>query len=138
MLPDLPKRRKHKEADFGLKFREWIEEALPPSASYEHKTTAGKDRLLFSELSDMQIHRGLQISGKKGCLIRIQLGTVGAPDYIWCKGMPYYVTIEYPQGFVMIPIAAFYNEKRSSKVRSLTWDRAIEIAERYELGKSKK
>lgn len=130
-LPDLPKRRKHKEADFGLKFREWIEEALPPSAAYEHKTTAGKPTLAFGELSEMQIHRGLQISGKKGCLIRIQLGTTGAPDYIWLKEVPYYVTIEYPQGFVMISINAFYNEKRSSKTRSLTWERAIEISHEY-------
>lgn len=130
MLPELPKKRIRREADFGLRFRKWIIGKNPEmkTAAFEHKTTRGKDYLPFSEVKDIQIVHGLKIKGK-GDLIRVQSGTIGAPDYIWLKGEPAFIVIEYPSGFVLVDVAVFYNESKTSKIRSLTYKRAIEIAE---------
>lgn len=126
MLPSLPKKRQKKEADFGLRFRKWIEAECPPTGAYEHKSTRGRDSLPFAELKDIQMHHGLKVK-KKGDLIRVVSGTVGAADYIWLYKEPSWVVIEYPQGFVIIDIEIFRNEAKTSVVRSLYWNRAIEI-----------
>lgn len=129
-LPELPKKHGSQEADFGLVFRKWIEAVLPPTASFEHKTSRGSDRFPFYEVKDLQIGNALKIKGK-GNLIRVQSGTPGAPDYIWLKAEPAYVVIEYPKGFVLIDIDDFLNEKRVSVSKSLTYNRAIEISKTH-------
>lgn len=126
-LPPLPKQNKHKEADFGLTFREWIEKERPISSSLELKDTRGKDFLNFNELGDNQIIYAKLISGPKGALIRVQ-GTDGQPDYIWLRNTPSYVVIKYPKSFSMISVSTFLMEKERSKRKSLTEQRASEIS----------
>jgi len=52
----------------------------------------------------------------------------GEPDYVWLRNEPAYISIRYPNGFVMITIGNFLFEKEKSKRKSLTWTRAKEIA----------
>lgn len=125
-LPNLPKKNNKREADFGLKFRKWIE-ANPPAiqCGFEHKDTNGKNYLPFSAVTDDQIAIGLQAK-TKGVLIRVQAGTVGAPDYVWLRA--YCLVINYPQGFEIIDIESFVREKKISKSKSLQYARAKEIS----------
>ena len=126
MLPDLPNKRQKKEADFGLLFRKWIEAECPPTGAYEHKSTRGRDSLPFAELKNVQLHHGLKVK-KKGDLIRVVSGTVGAADYIWLYKEPSWIVIEYPHGFVIIDIEVWRDEAKTSIPRSLSWKRALEI-----------
>lgn len=128
-LPALPKQRGTEEADFGLDFRKWIYDSLPPTAAFELKSTRGASSFPFRELKDIQAIKALRISTEgKGELIRVERGTIGAPDYIWLNGEPAYVVIEYPQGFVLIDIKTFLEEKNTSKTSSLSYFRAVEIS----------
>jgi len=131
MLPSLPKKNKKKEADFGLKFRDLIE-SNPPMASYpfELKDTRGLDYFNFNLLEEDQIYSALRNKSEKGNLIRIVSGTRGAADYVYFKNCKYsFVVIKYPKGYVFIDIDDFLKEKKTSgKRRSLTYDRAKEIA----------
>lgn len=127
-LPPLPKQNKTKEADFGLRFREWWEK-YGMNAPYELKDSRGKDRLLFSEVSDEQVKVGLAANSDKGVLIRVAAGTPGAPDYVGLRNSPYWIVIKYPKSFEVIGINTFLMEKnRSRKVKSLTVERAREIS----------
>lgn len=125
-LPDLPRVLKHKEADFGLRFRKWIESNPRFSSSFELKQT-NKDSIPFSCVEQTQLDWGMRIKSNKGALIRVQ-GVNGEPDYIWCRNMPAYIVIKYPKLFCLIDIETFILEKKKSKRKSLTSKRAIEIA----------
>lgn len=128
MLPNLPKKNKRKEADFGLIFRNMLDTEYP-TASYELKDTDGKDYLNFNELNTEQINHALRNKSKKGNLIRIVSGTLGAPDYIYLKKCQYsFVVIRYPKIIVFIDIDDFIKEKNVSKRKSLTSERAKAIS----------
>lgn len=130
MLPDLPKQNKKKEADFGIKFRRWWEKSSHRSEPYELKDTRGKNSINFSELTDDQITIGLTAKSPKGVLIRIERGTIGAPDYVGLINCPHYwIVIKYPNFFCLVDIDVFITESARSKRRSLTSDRAKEITE---------
>lgn len=129
-LPELPKKRQHKEADFGLKIREYIESEMPPTAAFELKTTRGKDYFPFSELTDVQVHNGLKIQGK-GNLIRIAVGTPGAPDYIWLRQEDYFIVIDYPGFFAFVRLDDFLRQRKNDLTSRLTADRAKAIARFY-------
>lgn len=130
ILPNLPKKIKHKESDFGTSiFRPWIL-ANPPkiSGTYELKTTL-TDSIPFSCVEDPQIDASLTVKwGKNGYLIRNLSGTIGAPDYSYFRNAPAYIVIKYPDGFVLIDIESFLEEKKRSQRKSLNWIRACEIA----------
>lgn len=132
-LPDLPKQHKHKELDFGTKtFRPWIlkNSELFPSCTFELKDSYGKDSIPFNAVEDIQIDASLTVRrGKNGYLIRNQSGTPGAPDYSFYKGSPAFLVFNYGRlGFVLIDIETFVLEKSRSKRKSLTWERAVDIA----------
>jgi hypothetical protein len=130
MLPDLPKKNKKKEAEFGLVFRKWIEEN-PPIASYpyELKDTDGEEYLNFAEVTPDQVNSALRSKSVTGNLIRIVNGTPGAPDYVfYCMCKYAWVVIRYPKGFVLIDIDAWLKEKKTSNRKSLIFERAIKIA----------
>jgi hypothetical protein len=93
----------------------------------ELKHTRGKDYLAFSEVKDEQIVFARRVNSAKGAWIRT-LGLNGEPDYIWLKNEMAYIVIKYPKGTVFITIDNFLFEKEKSKRKSLTWDRACEIA----------
>lgn len=126
-LPPLPKQHKQKEASFGIDLKHWVEKNLPPTASFEEKHTHGKDSLPFKAVEDSQIAFALRISSDKGAWIRT-LGMNGEPDHVWLRNEPAYIVIKYPKGVVFVSIGNFLYEKEKSKRKSLTWDRACEIA----------
>lgn len=126
MLPNLPKQNKKQEADSSLIFRKWWEKN-GMNAPYEMKDSRGKDRILFSEISDDQIRIGLMANSDKGVLIRVERGTVGSPDYIGFKNSPYWIVIKYPKSFEVIGIQTFMLE-RQKKAKSLTYERAKSIS----------
>jgi hypothetical protein len=128
-LPELPKQNKKKEAEFGIKFRRFIEEHPPHfSCGYELKDTRGKIYLNFNEVSDEQIVNALKSKSDKGHLIRLTKATIGSPDYEYHKNFPRYIVIKYPREFVMIDIETFIMEKKRSKRKSLLLKRAKELS----------
>ena len=132
MLPELPKKNKHKEADFGTKvFKEWVHNNahLFYSCTFELKDSKGKDCIAFSEVKDLQIDAALSVKwSKKGYLIRNTVAAEGTPDYAFYRNAPAYIVIKYPKFFCIIDIETFTEEKKRSKRKSLTSDRAKEIA----------
>lgn len=129
-LPDLPKKNRKREADFGLVFRKLIEKNLPKdSYAFELKDTNGKSYFNFNELGEDQINHALRNKSKKGNLIRIINGTKGSPDYVYLKNCVYsFIVIRYPNIIVAIDIDDFINEKEKSNRKSLTESRALEIS----------
>jgi hypothetical protein len=116
------------EADFGLKFRKWIMANPQLSASFELKDTRGEHSLPFNAWEEEQINHALRNRSNKGNLIRIEKGTPGSPDYVYYRNSPSWVVIKYPKGFVIISPDAFIMERDKRKRKSLTWDRAKDIA----------
>lgn len=121
--------RKSSEADFSITLRHYLRaNPLPVSCPIEVKDTRGKPALAFSEVKEEQCNNGMASKSHKGNLIRIASGTVGAPDYAYYVNSPSYLAIKYPLGFIIIDIELFILERDSSRRKSLTWDRAQEIA----------
>jgi len=127
MLPNLPKQNKHREADFGLKLREWIMKNPRQTCSIEIKDSRGKNSIPFSEITQQQISFALLVQSDKGALVRVQ-GMNGESDYIYLRSEQANVIIKYPKFFCIIPINNFIFEKEKSKRKSLTEDRAKEIS----------
>lgn len=127
MLPSLPKQHKQPEADFGVDLKHWFEKNKPLTSSLEIKHTRGKNSFSFRELKEEQIAFAKRISSDKGAWIRT-LGQNGEPDYIWMRNEIAYIPIRYPKGFVFITIDNILFEKEKRK--SLSWERACEIASR--------
>lgn len=132
-LPDLPKKHKHKESDFGTKvFKPWIEKNIKSlfTCTFELKDSYGEDSIPFSVVDDGQLDASLCVKySKKGYLIRNQSGTIHAPDYSLFKEQPAFIVINYGRyGWVIIDIDTFILEKKTSKRKSLTWTRACDIA----------
>ena len=116
-----------KETQFGLLFRHWFM-ANPMRGTFELKQTA-TDSWPFSALEQHQNDFSVAIRhSKKGVLIRNESGTVGAPDYSGHYQDPAYIVIKYPLGFVLVDIDTLNLEHGRSKRKSLTWNRAKEIA----------
>lgn len=119
-----------KEADFSILLRHYLKaHPLPVSCPLEVKDTRGAKSFPFSEWPQEQ--RDNAMSSKKndkGNLIRISVGTTGAPDYAWYIHSPAYISIKYPIGFVIIDAETLILEISRSKRKSLTWERAKEIS----------
>jgi len=126
-LPDLPQQNKHKEADFGLRFRKWWN-LHGKGCPYELKDTRGKEYLNYNEVSEDQIAVALASGTEKGVLLRIVSGTPGSPDYIGVKNTVSYIVIKYPKSFEVITIGNFLHEKETNKRKSLTIERAKAIS----------
>ncbi len=120
---------KKQEADFSVLLRHYLKaNPLPLSCPIECKDTRGKDSFFYSELKEEQINNALASTSNKGNLIRISSGTIGGPDYAYFRNSPAYIVIKYPKGFVFIDIQTLTTEKDRSRRKSLTWERAQEIA----------
>jgi len=117
------------EADFSIRLRHYLKaHPLPVSCPLEVKDTRGKEYFSYAELKEEQINNALASKSDKGNLIRISVGTVGAPDYTYYRNSPAYVVIKYPSCFVFIDIETLIMEKEKSKRKSLVCDRACEIS----------
>lgn len=122
---------KRNESKFGILFRHWIlaNGKNLMSSTYELKDSAGKDSIPFSCLEDHQIDFSMAIKwGDKGCLIRVEAGNIGAPDYVFFRNSPAYVVVKYPKQFSIIDIETWTEEKKRSKRKSLTQERAEAIS----------
>lgn len=126
-LPELPKQHTHKEADFGIELKHYVEKNGMESRSFELKHAHGKNSLPFKEIKNEQIAYANAISSERGAWIRT-LGMNGEPDYVWLCNEPADIVIKYPLGFCFIPIGNLLFEKQKSKRKSLTWERACDIA----------
>lgn len=126
-LPDLPKQNRKEEAKFGIDLRKSLSEyPLPVTTFIELKQTE-KKHIPFNCITPQQIAYANKISSDEGVLIRI-IGSDGQPDYVWARNSPAYLGIKYPEGSVYINVRDFIQERDNSKRKSLTWERAREIA----------
>lgn len=117
------------EADFSIRLRHYLKaHPLPVSCPLEVKDTRGKDSFPYAELKEEQCNNALASKSDKGNLIRVSVGTIGAPDYCFYRNSPAYIVIKYPLGFVFIDIETLILERDRSKRKSLTWERAQEIS----------
>ncbi len=128
MLPNLPKIHTKKEADFGLKFRTWILKKDPkmPSGNYELKDSRGKEWIPFAEITTEQIDSAYR--SEKENLIRVVVGTPGAPDYIYQRHVPTFFVIKFPKSAEVISLGSYLLERGRSNRKSLTSERAKAIS----------
>lgn len=121
-----------KEKDFGTMLRHYITafpEKFPMSCTFETKDTLGSDSISFSKVEQPQVDHAMAVRwGDKGCLIRVQAGNIGAPDYAFYKNAPAFIVIKYPKMFCFIDIDTFLLEKEKSARKSLTGNRARQIS----------
>lgn len=139
-MPELPRRIKRREADFGLRFRSWIAsgEFVPMgSATFELKDSRGTDAIPFNAFELKQRRFAERVSTKEGELVRVTVGTPGASDYIFLKGAQAFVVANFPSGFFVISAKDFITEATHGKRKSLTSKRAQELAIRSVLSKRK-
>lgn len=127
ILPELPRQKKSKEADFGLRFREWMRENPQWSGAYELKQCA--TCLNFKAVKDHQI-AALKLAKGSGLLWKIADDSRGVKpfDYFYLRGAGGYIVIKYTRCFVIIDVDIFIEEKEISFRKSLTIERALEIA----------
>ncbi len=105
-LPELPRRHKQREADFGVRFREFLEQHPPKedNAWYELKDTRGKSYLPLREIKPKQRAYAHLIQCDKGVLVRVR-GVQGEPDYVYTRKTSVYYIVKYPKNFYIIPSA---------------------------------
>lgn len=118
-----------KEVDFQTLFRHYIRaHPFNISSHIELKDSRGKDYIAFSEVKQQQIDSALASNSDIGNLIRIEVGTTGAPDFAYYRNSPAYIVIRFPTQFSIISIGTFMLEKERSRRKSLTSSRAQEIS----------
>lgn len=125
-LPNLPKQIRGSEAGFGIEFRRWWEKH-PLQGNFELKHTKGANSLPFAAVEPDQVIMGNAAYSRKGTLVRVTVGTPGAPDYIGQKNQITWIVIRYPTAFYVISLEAFLMEKKRSTRKSLTAQRAEAI-----------
>lgn len=118
------------EANSSIILRHYIKAEKPKFCMpIEVKDTRGKDNLPFNEVKEEQINNALASKSPTGNLIRIASGTIGAPDYVWLVNIKLApIFIRYPKHFIIVDIEAFIKERDSSLRKSLTLEKAKEIA----------
>lgn len=119
-----------REAKFSLYLRHWLKANPFYSCALEVKQTE-TDSLPFSAITENQLDYGSAIESDKGTLIRIQ-GVNGEPDYIYLRKTPAYIVIKFLRVFCLIDVSVFIKEKKKSKRKSLTVERAQELATIFE------
>lgn len=121
------------EAKFQTLFNHWLRAGLLKSTkggvAFELKHTRGKDALPFSAVEEHQLD-ALVAASTTGFIYKISDESQGYKpfDCFMLRMCPAYVVIKYPDFFVMIPVKKFIQEKARSKMKSLTGERAKEIA----------
>ena len=120
-----------REAKFGTLFSHWLRANRKriSSTAFEYKQTT-TNSLAFSAVKEHQIDALLACKSDEGFYFKI-------PDTSFCL-LPFdafflrnayaYVIIKYPKAFYVIDVDDFVAEDKNSKRRSLTSERAEEIA----------
>jgi len=115
-----------KEKDFQRTFNHWLKAVHKKTGLFELKITKGA--LPFSAVAPHQVEALL--NAKHSCLYyKIpDVGYQNPADAFGLCGEEAYVVIKYPKAWYMIDIDAFLKERDSSSRKSLTEERAKEIA----------
>ena len=127
-LPELPKQREKREAGFGLTFRAWVEKNPQFSGAFELKQC--NSSLPFADVKDHQIASLRAVAGK-GLLWKIADDSRGIKpfDYFYFRKAKAYIVIKFTNVFCLVDVNDFVLESFKSKRKSLTSERAEEIAE---------
>lgn len=123
-----------REAAFTLLFRHWLKENplhRVTGAAFELKQTTGTS-LPFSAVEDHQLEALAAAWGPEGLIYKISDESRGYKpcDMVYLRLASAYIVIKYPGFFCLISASVFGAEKRTSKRKSLTAERAREIAEK--------
>lgn len=121
---------KKREAQFGQVFRHWLKTKKDISSSaFELKQTT-TNSLPFNAVKEHQIDALLACKSSNGLLFKIPDTSIQLLpfDMFYLKQSYAYVVIRYPKLFVVIDVDDFIAEDKESKRRSLTSERAQEIA----------
>ena len=127
MLPELPKKLNKREANWTTNvLHKWWMGNKPPAGPIEVKY-AQLDYLNFKLVT--QLPELLACMSDKGHWWKVaDMGRKNSFDVVWYCKSPAWIVIKYPKGFVAISASAFDWEMKNSKRKSLTWQRAKEIA----------
>lgn len=129
-LPDLPRTLNKKEANWTTNFlKKWVlEESTLPSGPIEVKQTT-ENYLSFSAVSDQQLMDLIACTTRKGHWWKVaDMGRKNDFDVVFYRNSPAWIIIKYPKGFVVIGAQTYKMEMERSTRKSLTWERAKDIA----------
>lgn len=120
---------KKREAEFGTLFRHWLKTQRFTSAAFELKQTTGTS-LPFSDVPDHQLDALQAATTDHGILYKAPDDSRGVKpfDFFYLRNEPAYIVIRYPNSFHIISVGTFLFEKERSKRKSLTQERASDIA----------
>lgn len=115
-------------------FRHWLHTNPLPritGAAFELKQTTGKS-IPFSAVEDHQLEALAAVWGPEGLIHKISDESRGYKpcDIVYLRLAAAYVVVKFPGFFVLISASVWGNEKRTSARKSLTAERAKEIAEK--------
>lgn len=119
-----------REQQFTLQFRHWIKaNPQPLCCAFELKQTTA-DSIPFSAVQEHQLDALIASASEKGLLWKLPDDSRGIKpfDMFYLTRADGYVVIKYPDFFCLIGVYEFIKEKALSKRKSLTADRAREIA----------
>lgn len=120
---------KKREADFGVLFRHWLKHNPMYSGAFELKQTT-KTSIPFNSIAEHQLDALQAANSKRGILYKAPDDSRGIKpfDYFYLRNAPSYVVIKFPDAFHIISISNFIHEKKTSKRKSLTSERAKQIS----------
>lgn len=119
-----------REANFTNLFRHWLMANPMWSAGFELKQTR-TDSIPFSDVKEHQIDALTAVGeGEKGLLYKAPDDSRGVKpfDLFYLRNADAYVVIKFPDFFCLIDYDVFKKEEKKSKRKSLTTDRAKQIA----------
>lgn len=115
------------ERSFQTTFSHWLKAVHKQTGAFELKVAKGES-LPFSAVAEHQI-QALEQARYGTFVFKIpDLGLQNPFDCFCLNRVPAWVVIKYEKFFCLISIAAFTLEKEKSVRKSLTADRACEIA----------
>ncbi len=130
MLPELPKKKKKREAEFGTDtFRVWLERHPLLSGAFELKQTT-TNSISFSVVEPHQIDGLLKAKSNKGIIYKAPDDSRGEKpfDYFYLRNASAWVVIKFPKSAEVISIETFLLERSRSNRKSLTAERAKAIS----------
>jgi penicillin-binding protein-related factor A (putative recombinase) len=123
---------KKSEQKFTTYFQHWLKERVfvKGGVAFEIKHTRGKNLFPFSEVKDHQINALLAVKSVKGLVYKISDSAIGFKpfDCFMMRECESYIVIKYPNFFCLINPENFIQEKERTNRKSLTSERAKEIA----------
>lgn len=122
---------KKREAEFTIYFRHWLKSHPLDCAAFELKQTT-ENSIPFSDVKDHQLDALLAVSANLGFIYKIPDDSQGIKpfDMLYLRKALAFVVIKYPEFFVLIDPFTFVEEREISERKSLTSERAREIAYR--------